>query len=93
MQEGRGGFKREMGKVSGASGSSKLGYDTYVMSTVKKCGLLELWYLRFMSILSIGIRNGVEYWIWRWCRILESETEFTIVMQAGAPPLYKLWFK
>jgi len=39
-----------------------LGYDTYVMSTVKKCGLLELWYLEFMSILSIGIRDGVEYW-------------------------------
>ena len=49
--------------MSGASGSSKLGYDTYVMSTVKKCGLLELWYLGFMSILlSIGIRDGVEYW-------------------------------
>ena len=56
--------------MSGASGSSKLGYDTYVMSTVKKCGLLELWYLRFMSILSIGIGDGVEYWNWRWCRTL-----------------------
>jgi len=77
----------------GVSGSSKLGYDTYVMSTVKKCGLLGLWYLGVMSILSIGIRDGVKYWNWRWCRILESETEFIIVMQAGAPPLYKLWFK
>ena len=48
--------------MSGASGSSELEYDTYVMSTVKKCGLLELWYLGFMSILSIGIRDGVEYW-------------------------------
>jgi len=42
--------------VSGASGRSELGYDTYVMSTVKKCGLLGLWYLGF------GIRDGVEYW-------------------------------
>ena len=48
--------------MRGASGSSELGYNTYVMSTVKKCGLLELWYLEFMSILSIGIRDGVEYW-------------------------------
>jgi len=62
----------------GVSGSSELGYDTYV----KKCGLLELWYLGFMSILNIGIGDGVEHWDWRWCRILESETEFTIVMQA-----------
>jgi len=38
-RRGRGGFKREMRKVSGASGSSELGYNTYVMSTVKKCGL------------------------------------------------------